>query len=98
MKNITCDEFKHQYQDNKNIILIDVRSHQEFEDGHIDGAINIPIQFLQEKIKQIILDRHTKIICCCASGGRSLLSCVALEDLGYTNVINLKGGYNQYCT
>lgn len=97
MKNITCDIFKEKYQHNKDIFLLDVRSEQEFKEGHIEGAVNIPIQLLQSKAKDIIPSLSTPIICCCASGNRSLISSVVLEDLGFTDVTNLRGGYNDYC-
>ncbi len=97
MKNITCKIFKETYENNKNNFLLDVRSEEEFNDGHIEGAVNLPMQLLQQKAKDIIPSLSTPVITCCLSGGRSLISAVALEDLGYTNVMNLEGGYNKYC-
>lgn len=97
MKHITCLKFKETYQDDRHTLVLDVRSSDEYKQGHIPGAINVPIQELQKKAKDIIPSLSTPVVCCCASGGRSLIACVALEDLGFTNVMQLSGGYHKYC-
>lgn len=76
----------------QNVKLIDVRSIQEYEEGHLDGAVCIPLYELQSDIVNKIKDKDTVIILYCASGVRSLKGKEILESLGYTNIYNLKGG------
>ncbi len=79
----------------QNVQLIDVRSIQEYEEGHLDGAICIPLYELQGNIINKIKDKDTVIILYCASGVRSLKGKKILENLGYRNVYNLKGGIEE---
>lgn len=73
-------------------ILIDVRSNQEYNEGHLNGAINIPIYEIEEKIQTIVRNKDTIIIVYCQSGARSKKAKKILEKLEYKNVYNLKGG------
>ena len=76
----------------KNAKLIDVRSIQEYEEGHLDGAICIPLYELSSKIIDKIQDKDNIIILYCSSGIRSLKGKKILDNLGYRNIYNLKGG------
>lgn len=69
-------------------IIIDVRSSQEYDTGHIEDSINIPV----ENISTVDYDKDKVIIVYCASGVRSASAAKTLIDLGYTNVYNLDGG------
>lgn len=77
------------------IAIIDVRSTQEFQEGHIDGAISIP----EYEIKRDIIDRinpEEEIIVYCSSGQRSKKAKQRLEKLGYKKVYNLYNGLENY--
>lgn len=76
----------------QNVKLIDVRSIQEYEEGHLDGAICIPLYELQSKIIGAVKNKENIIILYCASGVRSSKGKKVLDNLGYKNVYNLKGG------
>lgn len=76
----------------ENVKLVDVRSIQEYDEGHLDGAICIPLYELQSDIVNKIKDKDTVIILYCASGVRSLKGKKMLDDMGYKNVYNLDGG------
>ena len=69
-------------------VVIDVRTHDEYDTGHIDGSVNIPV----DTISTVTYDKDTVIIVYCASGMRSANAAKTLIDLGYTNVYNLDGG------
>ena len=73
-------------------ILIDVRSRREFSEKHLDGAINIPLPEVKKNIENYIKDKSKKILVYCEYGGRSARTVKILEELGYVNVFNLKGG------
>lgn len=78
---------------NYNAIIIDVRSNQEFKEGHINGAINIPLCDIKRKISNIIADKNIYIIAYCTSGIRSKKAQDILKSLGYKNVYNLIPGF-----
>lgn len=71
--------------------LIDVRSRQEFNEGHLNGAISIPVYDIN-KISQIIKNRDNIIILYCQTGARSKRAAKILADLCYTNVYTIRKG------
>ena len=71
---------------------IDVRSPREFSQGHLQGAINIPVGQIGAEISSISPDKHAPIHLYCRSGRRADAALKTLKQLGYTNVIN-HGGY-----
>ena len=75
-----------------NAILVDVRSSQEFDENHLDGAINIPIFDLNQIAEKILKDKEQIIITYCSTGSRSRRAKEMLETLEYENVYNLKNG------
>lgn len=78
-----------------NGVLIDVRSHQEYNEEHLPNAINIDLYNLQNEIQFMIPDKRTTIIVYCSCGTRSGQAQQILWQLGYFNVYNLKDGI--YC-
>lgn len=72
-------------------IILDVRTPQEFNSGHIKGSINIPVQSLSSQLKKIKKDKP--VITCCASGMRSATAASVLKSAGFTEVYN-GGGWN----
>lgn len=97
-KTITPEELK-QIIDNKDILLIDVRTAEEYNTEHIKNSINIPNTELKDKISKLTSDKNTKIIIYCRSGARSKASAMELINMGYTNVFDLGGIINwQYET
>lgn len=71
--------------------IIDVRERIEFEKGHIKGAINIPLSQLRERINEIPKDETVYLHC--RTGQRSYNAVLALQNLGYNNVINITGSF-----
>jgi len=69
-------------------IIIDVRNENEFADGHLDKALNIPVQVIAEKIAAAVPDKKAKIMVYCRSGNRSGKAKTILTELGYTDVTN----------
>ena len=68
-------------------VVLDVRSKEEFEGGHIRGAVNIPVDQLRNNFSRL-KDKTKPIITCCASGMRSASAKGILKSKGYTNVHN----------
>lgn len=73
-------------------IIIDVRSKREFREGHLNGAINIPLPDVKRRIEQYVKNKERKILMCCQYGIRSKKAVELLDEMGYRNVYNLKGG------
>ena len=73
-------------------ILLDVRTKQEFMEGHLNGAIVIPYYEISKRIENIIPNKEQEIIVYCKNGGRGVTAIETLNKLGYKNVYNLKGG------
>ena len=72
------------------IALLDVREPDEFAEGHIEGAVNIPLGNIQAA-EQHFPDKSTKIYVHCLSGGRSASAVESLESMGYADVTNIGG-------
>jgi rhodanese-related sulfurtransferase len=84
-------ELYEQISEDKNLLLVDVRSPQEYQyDGHIEGSRLLPLQVLMQRVEE--LPRDQPIIFVCRSGNRSLVACEQLSQLGFTNVKNFRGG------
>ena len=75
----------------KGAVLIDVRSPQEYNEGHLPGAINIP-EYEIRRVKNEMPKLNQQIVVYCQYGGRSRDAYNMLKKMGYTNVYSLKGG------
>lgn len=87
---ITIEELKNKVL--KGAILIDVRSNQEYREGHIQGAANIPDYEITNRIEREIPKKNQLIVLYCQYGGRSKNAMILMKKMGYTNVYNLYGG------
>ena len=100
IKSVSPEELKQQL-DNKEIILIDVRSKDVIEaEGQIEGSVHIPRDMLEfhadqrpdNPLRKEELDPEKKIVVYCGVGGQGTLSTKTLQDMGYSDVSNLTGG------
>ena len=73
-------------------IIVDVRSRREFKEGHLNGAINIPLHEINKKVTEQLVNKSDKVLVYCQYGIRSKKAVEIFEDLGYTQIYNLKGG------
>lgn len=73
-------------------IIVDVRSPQEFKEGHINGAICIPEYNIKREAENIIKNKNSTIIVYCSTGHRSKKAQEKLKKIGYNNVYNVYGG------
>lgn len=90
--NLTKEEVKEMLKNHSNVILLDVRSHQEYEEGHLNGAINIPTYELYRKASKVLKDKNAIIIAYCTVGVRSIHAIDILRKMGYKNLYHLEGG------
>lgn len=96
IQTLTVDELKALRASNSEHILIDVREQDEYDAGHIDGSIHLPMGELAAKIDDFAKEKDQLIVLHCAAGRRSALSAEELQNLGYTNVKSLEGGFNAW--
>ena len=73
-------------------VWIDVRSPEEFNEGHLQGAVNVPHEQIASQITRISPDKNAPVNLYCRSGRRAEVALQELKKLGYTNVTN-HGGY-----
>lgn len=76
---------------NRQAVLIDVRTPQEYRQGHVEKSVNIPLQDLASRISSKYPDKNAHIIVMCHSGARSKEAYFTLTNLGYTQVSDLGG-------
>ena len=89
--NITAEEAKKLMDSEKDRIILDVRSREEYDQGHIPGAILIPNTEIEAKAADLLPDKDQLILVYCRSGRRSKLAAQSLADLGYTNIREFGG-------
>ena len=77
-------------------VVLDVREADEYEQGALPGAIHIPRGFLEPQVQSRIPDRYAPVVVYCAGGTRSAFAAQTLAELGYTNVVSMAGGFNQW--
>jgi len=76
--------------------FLDVRESDEFEQGTIPGSVFIPRGNLELSVEGRITDKSAPVIVYCAGGARSALAAKSLAELGYTDVVSMAGGFNQW--
>ena len=89
--NITAEEAKQIMDSEKGYIILDVRTQEEYDQGHIPGAIVISHEEIAEKAEKMLTDKDQLILVYCRSGRRSKIAAEALVELGYTNIKEFGG-------
>ncbi len=101
---ITVTQAKEELDQEQVSLLFDVREPAEWQKSHIPGALLAPRGMLEWYADpttpyakpELTTKRDARIIVACASGGRSLLAAETLKRMGYTNVVNMVGGFNEW--
>lgn len=83
-----------EYEKEENAVLLDVRTREEFAQGHIPKSKNLPLQVI-DKAGKFIDNKNVPVFVYCRSGGRSSMAQEMLKSMGYRNVKNI-GGINGY--
>ncbi len=92
---ISADKAKDMMDKDSSVIILDVRTKQEYEEGHIEGAILIPNTELINRANNELPDKDATILVYCRSGNRSAKAAKELIEAGYTNVFDF-GGINNW--
>ncbi|MBO5169550.1 MAG: rhodanese-like domain-containing protein [Oscillospiraceae bacterium] len=89
--NIAAEEAKKLMDSEEGCIILDVRTREEYDQGHIPGAVLIPNTEIEAKAADLLPDKEQLILVYCRSGRRSKLAAQSLADLGYTNIREFGG-------
>ena len=77
-------------------VVLDVREKEEFRQGYLPGAVSLPRGFLEMRVEETVPDKSTPIVAYCAGGTRSLLAGRILKELGYQDVVSMRGGFTAW--
>ena len=78
----------------KGMVLLDVRTDREYAQGHIPGAVHVPLSDIGDRIKKLKKDKE--LVVYCQNGNRSIWAIKRLMGMGYKNLFNLRGGYRAW--
>lgn len=93
---VTIDEAHELITSNKNILIIDVRTYEEFSNGTIIGAINIPHNEIAANKDNILSKNKNEILVFCKAGIRSKLAAESLKELKIKKIYDMTDGYDNY--
>ena len=93
---ISSQQLSDYLSSDESFILLDVRTEAEYLAGHIQGAQWFPRGKLEYYIQELIRDPNSRVVLYCRTGGRSALAALTLKDMGYTNVVDLDGGFKEW--
>lgn len=96
MKKLSHEAFQTKLKNTKTAQLIDVRTPEEYKDGFIEGATNMNFYDSDFQDKLNTLDKNKPVLVYCKSGGRSAKTCKKLQNAGFKEVYDLKGGYTAW--
>jgi sulfur-carrier protein adenylyltransferase/sulfurtransferase len=77
-------------------LIVDVREQDEWDEGHVPGAIHIPRGYLESRIEGAAPDRSRQILLYCSAGNRSAFAAKTLQELGYEEPVSLAGGFTDW--
>ena len=89
--NITAEAARQIMDTEEGYIILDVRTREEYDQGHIPGAVLIPDTEIKARAEEVLTDKDQLILVYCRSGRRSKLAAQILVELGYTNIKEFGG-------
>lgn len=92
VKNVSADEAHELLKSDRSVVVIDVRTRQEYKSGHINGAKSIPVNEISSRIGELEKYKDTPVLIHCASGGRSPAAVRALLKNNFTKVYHMRSG------
>jgi rhodanese-related sulfurtransferase len=90
IETVTSEEFARRFKQSEPLV-VDVRKDAEFKSGHVQGAVNTPLDFLNEHLTEIPKEGEAYVHC--AGGYRSMIAASILKARGWENIINVDGGF-----
>lgn len=96
VREVTVAETQERMKANNDAKLIDVREDNEWEAGRAQGSIHLAKGIIERDIETEVPDKSTELILYCGGGYRSALSADVLQNMGYTNVYSMAGGWKAW--
>ena len=94
IRHVSMDDIVKIMNENKDYVIVDVRTPDEYKEGHIPNAINIPNETINEAVYNKLKDKNQLILIYCRSGSRSRQAAYKMQKLGYTNLVDFGGIIN----
>lgn len=89
---LSAAELKGALDKKDDFVLVDVRTPEEYEAGHLDGSMLVPLDTLERNAENVLTDKNKKLYVYCRTGRRSAEAVGILKNKGYTNVYDVSGG------
>src|SRR3954454_12143497 len=96
IKEVSVQEVQDKLNPANGFTLLDVREGDEWEQGHLKEAVFVPRGFLEVRAEKTLPDRNKPIVVYCAGGTRSAFAAKTLQDLGYSEVYSMRGGFTEW--
>jgi rhodanese-related sulfurtransferase len=96
IREVTVDETRERMAANNGVRLIDVREDNEWEVGRAAGSTHLAKGIIERDIEAVVPDKSTEVILYCGGGYRSALAADVLQNMGYTNVFSMAGGWKAW--
>ncbi len=96
IREVNVEETRARLQANPQAVLIDVREDKEWEAGHASGAEHLGKGIIERDIETKVPDKSAELILYCGGGYRSALAADVLQEMGYTNVWSMAGGWKAW--
>ena len=96
IREVTVDETRQRMLSDNEVRLIDVREDNEWEAGHAAGSAHLGKGIIERDIEAEVQDKATEVILYCGGGYRSALAADVLQEMGYTNVFSMAGGWKAW--
>jgi len=96
IREISAEDVLRKVQRGERLVVLDVREPDEYQRGHLPGAISIPRGVIEGQAPQLLRDPGAEIVVYCASGMRSALAADTLQQMGYGNLHSMAGGFRDW--
>ena len=91
---VTVAEANNLIGDKQDLVILDVRTQAEYDDGHIEGAVLIPVDELSDRLDE--LSKGDELLVYCRTGNRSTTAVGVLKDAGFTKIFHMDGGITDW--
>jgi rhodanese-related sulfurtransferase len=96
IREVTVEDVRRSRQTGESFYLVDVREDSEWDAGRAAGSLHLGKGIIERDIETAVPDKAAKVVLYCGGGFRSALSADALQQMGYTNVYSLAGGWREW--
>jgi rhodanese-related sulfurtransferase len=96
VRETTPEQVREKQEAKESFHFVDVREDSEWQKGHAAGAVHLGKGIIERDIEKAVPDHNAEIILYCGGGYRSALAADALQEMGYTNVISMDGGWTRW--